>query len=283
VLGDLVVDSANWASFRKKIIEDDMTTKFPQEKTCKKMRTLVRCEKSERHVILPIEDRLVMPDNFPAEPFVDTSLDPPVRGFLHRPVTPAGNGLVLTHGAGSNARAPLLVALGEAFAAAGFTILRCDLPYRQTRSFGPPRPGDAARDREGLKNAVTALRKLIGGRMFLGGHSYGGRQSTMLSAEDPALVDGLLLLSYPLHPPRKPDQLRIQHLPKLQTAALFVHGTRDPFGSPEEMGSALSLIPAKTQLLTIEGAGHDLGFKGATKQEELPALVLAVFQKLFLR
>ncbi len=70
-----------------------------------------------------------------AEPFSDTSMDPQVRGFVHRPATGAGDGLVLTHGAGSNARAPLLVALAEAFAAAGITVLRCDLPYRQNRPF----------------------------------------------------------------------------------------------------------------------------------------------------
>jgi predicted alpha/beta-hydrolase family hydrolase len=173
------------------------------------------------------------------------------------------------------------VALAEAFAAAGVTVLRCDLPYRQSRSFGPPRPGDAAHDREGLRNAFTALRNLVSGRVFLGGHSYGGRQSTMLCADQPGLVDGLLLLSYPLHPPRKPDQLRVQHLPKLQTPALFVHGTRDPFGSPEEMESALSLVRAKTLLLRIEGAGHDLGFKGKDRHEVLPAFVLAEFQKFF--
>jgi uncharacterized protein len=222
-----------------------------------------------------------MPTNSGPEPFVDTSLDPPVRGFLHQSAPIAGDGLVLTHGAGSNSRAPLLVALAEAFAAAGFTVLRCDLPYRQSRPFGPPRPRDAARDREGLTNAVAALRSLSSGRMFLGGHSYGGRQSTMLCADVPGLVEGLLLLSYPLHPPRKPDQLRIQHLPKLQTPALFVHGTRDPFGSPEEMESALSLIPANTRLLKIEGAGHDLGFKGTAKAEDLSKLVLAEFQKFF--
>jgi len=117
--------------------------------------------------------------------------------------------------------------------------------------------------------------------MFLGGHSYGGRQSTMLCADDPGLVAGLLLFSYPLHPPRKPEQLRVQHLPKLQTPALFVHGTRDPFGLPEEMESAVSLIPAKTHLLKIEGAGHDLGFKGTAKPQELPVQVLAEFQKFF--
>lgn len=189
--------------------------------------------------------------------------------------------MVLTHGAGSNSQAPLLVALGAAFAGAGVTVLRCDLSYRQYRAFGPPGPGDSARDRQGLKNAVAALRKLVPGRMFLGGHSYGGRQSTMLCADEAGLVDGLLLLSYPLHPPRKPAQLRTQHLPKLQTPALFVQGTRDPFGSPEELESALSLIPAKTRLLQIEGAGHDLGFKGKGKQSELPARVLTEFRKFF--
>jgi predicted alpha/beta-hydrolase family hydrolase len=215
------------------------------------------------------------------EPFVDTAVDPHVRGFLHRPATPAGDGLVLTHGAGSNSRAALLVALSDVFAEAGLTVLRCDLPYRQNRPYGPPRPGDAARDREGLKNAVAALRMWVSGRMFLGGHSYGGRQSTMLCADQPGVVEGLLLLSYPLHPPRKPDQLRVQHLPKLETPALFVHGTRDPFGAPEELESALSLIPAKTRLLRIESAGHDLGFKGKARQDELPALVLAEFKKYF--
>jgi uncharacterized protein len=213
------------------------------------------------------------------EPFVDTSADPHVRGFIHRPDAPLEDGLVLTHGAGSNSRAPLLLAIAEVFSEAGMTVLRCDLPYRQSRPYGPPRPGDALHDREGLKNAVAALRKLAPGRMFLGGHSYGGRQSTMLCADQPELASGLLLFSYPLHPPRKPDQLRIQHLPRLQTPALFVHGTRDPFGTPEEIGSALSLIPAKTRLLRIEGAGHDLGFKGTGKREELPALVVAEFQK----
>lgn len=216
-----------------------------------------------------------------AELFVDTAVDPHVRGFIHRPAAPAGDALVLTHGAGSNSRAALLVALAEAFTGAGFTVLRCDLPYRQNRPYGPPRPGDAARDREGLKNAVTALRKLAPGRMFLGGHSYGGRQATMLCADQPGLVEGLLLLSYPLHPPRKTDQLRIQHLPKLQTPALFVQGTRDPFGTRQEIESALSLIPAKTQLLLVEGVGHDLGFKGTGRKDELPTLVLADFQKFF--
>jgi predicted alpha/beta-hydrolase family hydrolase len=215
-------------------------------------------------------------------PFTDVSLDPFVRGFLHPPTKANGDGLVLTHGAGSNCKAPLLIALAEAFTGAGFTVLRCDLPYRQDRPFGPPLPGGAGRDREGLKQAVTALRKLIPGRAFLGGHSYGGRQATILCAEQPESVSGLLLLSYPLHPPRKPAQLRTQHFPKLQTPCLFVQGTRDPFGSMDEMEPALKLIPARHQLMAIEGAGHDLGFKGKSRNEELPASVVAEFQRYFI-
>ena len=186
---------------------------------------------------------------------------------------------MLTHGAGSNAQAPLLVVLADTFTAAGYTVLRCDLPYRQLRSFGPPGPADAARDQAGLKNALAALRKQISGRLFLGGHSYGGRQSSMLCAKEPVVAAGLLLLSYPLHPPRKPEQQRTQHLPDLRTPALFVSGARDPFGSIDELTQALKMIPAKTKLIPIEGAGHDLGFKGRAKQEELPRLIFSEFTR----
>ena len=80
----------------------------------------------------------------------------------------------------------------------------------------------------------------------------------MLAAAEPGLVDSLLLLSYPLHPPKKPSELRTKHFPSLQTPALFVHGTRDGFGMIAEMQSALSLIPGPTGLLPVEGAGHEL-------------------------
>jgi len=213
--------------------------------------------------------------------FSNLSMDPAVRGFLHSPEEPKGNGLVLTHGAGSNCQSSLLVALADAFAGAGFTVLRCDLPFRQNRPYGPPRPNDAARDREGLKNAVSELRKLISGRVFLAGHSYGGRQATMLCAQEPNLGDGLLLFSYPLHPPGKPEQLRTQHFPQLDTPTLFMHGTRDPFGSIEEMETALNLIAGRHSLLTVEGTGHDLGFKGKAKREELPGTVLKTFLEFF--
>jgi predicted alpha/beta-hydrolase family hydrolase len=212
--------------------------------------------------------------------FSDDSLTPAVRGFLHSPANPNGDALILSHGAGSNCNAALLIALAEAFSSRDYTVLRCDLPFRQERPTGPPFPGTAERDRAGLHNAVAAMRNLTSGQVFLGGHSYGGRQSTMLCTE-PDLVAGLLLFSYPLHPPRKPDQLRIQHLPNLRTPSLFVHGTRDPFGSIEEVERALQLIPARKELLKVEGAGHDLGFKGKMQTKELPDRVLAAFAAMF--
>jgi hypothetical protein len=181
-----------------------------------------------------------------------------VRGFLHRPDGTGERGLVLTHGAGGNCRAPLLVAAAEAFSAAGITVLRCDLPFRQRRPSGPPSPAGAAADRAGLKAAVAALGDIVTGAVSLGGQSYGGRQATLLAADEPELVASLLLFSYPLHPPGQPDRLRTEHFPRLRVGALFVQGTADPFGSTAELRAAIALIPAATRLLSIEGAGHDL-------------------------
>ncbi len=188
--------------------------------------------------------------------------------FLHTPAKPSGDGLVLTHGAGANAQAPLLVRVADAFAEAGWYVLRYNLPFRQRKPFGPPSPTGAAADREGLRSAVAELKQLAA-HIWLGGHSYGGRQASMLAAEAPALVEALLLLSYPLHPPKKPQQLRTAHFPQLRTPALFVSGTKDEFATVDELKSALALIPAKTELQMIEGAGHDLK-KGAF---DLSALV----------
>lgn len=211
--------------------------------------------------------------------FSDLSAEPAVRGFLHEPEHPNGDALVLTHGAGANCQSKLLIALANTFSNAGYLVLRCDLPFRQSRPNGPPFPAMAARDREGLHRAVDVLRSKIPGRIFLGGHSYGGRQGSMLAAEQPQLVTGLLLLSYPLHPPRKPAELRTAHFPQLKTPSLFVHGGRDPFGSHDEMKAALPLIPARTMLLEIEGAGHEL--LGKKTQEDLPARIVEAFRNFF--
>jgi len=187
---------------------------------------------------------------------------PAVRGYLHHPPDATRRGIVLTHGAGSDCNAPMLVGLAAALAARHVAVLRCDLSYRQARRTGPPQQGDAARDREGLKRAVELLRQRCPGRIFLGGQSYGGRQASMLVAEEPGLVDALLLLSYPLHPPGRPTQLRTAHFPRLGAPTFFAHGSADPFGAVDELEAARHLIPARTAMVIIEGAGHGLGRGG---------------------
>jgi predicted alpha/beta-hydrolase family hydrolase len=206
------------------------------------------------------------------EPFWDEACEPHVSGFLHRPVAPNGDALVLTHSAGGDCHSSLLVGVAETFAESGMTVLRFDLPFRQARPYGPPGPRSAARDREGLRQAVTAMRKIVLGRVFLGGHSYGGRQATMLAADHSDVAAALLLLSYPLHPPRRPTELRTAHFPRLRVPSLFVTGTRDEFASVREITAALELIPAQTQLLVIERAGHSL----AARRGNLSTLVTSV-------
>jgi uncharacterized protein len=208
--------------------------------------------------------------------FLDTPPnETPVRGFLHRPTGSGGDGLLLTHGAGSNCDSPLLVALATEFCSNGLTVLRFDLPFRQLRPQGPPPRGSSERDQRGIRAAIASMRRQVTGRLFLGGHSYGGRQESILAAAEPGLVDRLLLLSYPLHPPQQPSELRTGHFPQLQAPALFVHGTRDGFGSIAQMEEALTLIPARTELLSVPGRGHELMTK--RNSDELSKMVIKAF------
>lgn len=180
-----------------------------------------------------------------------------MRGWLHEPAAAPRAAMALFHGAGGNCESKLMVAIAEVFCGAGFLVLRGDLPFRQDRHTGPPRAGE--RDREGIRRAAEELRAIAPkAPLCISGHSYGGRQATMLAAEDPSVADALMLSSYPLHPPGKAAQPRTSHFPSLRTPALFVHGTRDPFGTIEEMQAALALIPAKTKLVPVEKAGHSL-------------------------
>lgn len=185
------------------------------------------------------------------------------------------HGLVLTHGAGSNAEAPLLKALDTSFSEAGLLVSRVTLAFRLKRPTGPPHPSGAAADRESLRTAVAEVRAKVDGKVFLGGHSYGGRQASMLAAEDPGIAAGLLLLGYPLHPPEKPEQLRTAHFPSLRVPTLFVSGTSDPFGTEEELRAAIALIPARTELVLIPGAGHDLKYG----RGNVASLLLAKFKE----
>ena len=196
------------------------------------------------------------------ESFEERDGDAAVRGILHQPSAPTGDGVVLAHGAGANRESPVLRAVASAFAAQGIAALRIDLPFRQARPKGPPSPAWAERDREGLRRALAALARRCPGRLVLGGHSYGGRQASMLLADAPGLAQGLLLLAYPLHPPGRPERRRTEHLITLRTPTVFVHGTRDPFGFIDELDEARGMMPGPTRLLAVRDVGHDLGARG---------------------
>lgn len=183
-----------------------------------------------------------------------------IAGIAHEPQgTPAGV-VVLTHGAGGSRESALLQALCDEWARRGWLAVRYNLPYRRRRPKGPP-SGSAATDRAGIVEAIAVCRDLADGPLIAGGHSYGGRQTSMVIAATQARVDVLTLFSYPLHPPGKPERARTEHLPDIAVPTVFTHGTSDPFGTLDEVSAAAALIPAPTHLVEITGARHDLGSK----------------------
>jgi len=136
--------------------------------------------------------------------------------------------------------------------------VRYNLPYRRRRPKGPP-SGSAATDQAGVVEAIELVAALATGPVIAGGHSYGGRMTSMVVADGATRVDALTLFSYPLHPPGKPEKPRTEHLPRIEAPTVFTHGTSDPFGSVGELAAAAALIPAATEIVEITGARHDLG------------------------
>jgi uncharacterized protein len=198
-----------------------------------------------------------------------------IAGIAHRPEsTPAGV-VVLTHGAGGSRESALLQQLCDEWARSGWLAVRYNLPYRRRRPKGPP-SGSAATDRAGIVEAIAVCRELDDGPLIAGGHSYGGRQTSMVVAEHEASVDLLTLFSYPLHPPGKPERARTEHLPDIAVPTVFTHGTSDPFGTLDEVRAAAALIPAPTEIVEITGARHDLG----SKKLDVPGLAVAAALRL---
>jgi uncharacterized protein len=192
-----------------------------------------------------------------------------IAGVAHKPEGKPRGAVALTHGAGGNRESPLLVRVCDEWARRGFVAVRYDLPYRRRRPKGPP-SGSAASDRAGIAEAVALVGTLTDGPVLAGGHSYGGRQTSMAVADDGVTVDVLTLFSYPLHPPGKPDRARTEHLPRITAPTVFTHGTADSFGTLDELRAAATLIPAPTVIVEITGARHDLG----SKKMDVPALAV---------
>ncbi|TWS19097.1 alpha/beta fold hydrolase [Tsukamurella asaccharolytica] len=163
--------------------------------------------------------------------------------------------LILAHGAGGTRDQAMLRLLGEELAQRGVRTVRIDLPFRRLRPKGPPSPSGQPADRAAFAETARVLE--LDGPVLWGGHSYGGRMASMAVAEGPERPDGLVLLSYPLHPPGRPEKARTAHLPEIAVPTVLVHGKRDPFASPEELAEAAALIAGPTTIVEV-AAAHDL-------------------------
>src|SRR5689334_14802929 len=182
-----------------------------------------------------------------------------IAGIVHRPQGRPIGAVALTHGAGGNRDSPMLVAVCEEWARRGWLAVRYNLPYRRRRPKGPP--SGAAADLAGILEAVALVRGLADGPVLAGGHSYGGRLTSMAVADHGLELDVLTLFSYPLHPPGKPEKARTEHLPRITAPTVFTHGTADPFGTLAELQPAAALIAARTAIVEVTGARHDLTSK----------------------
>lgn len=178
---------------------------------------------------------------------------------MPRKARPAVAGIVLTPGASAGRDQSSLVAMDNELSAAGVRVERIDFPYHLAGRRAP----DTAPVL--VATVVAAARELADelgvapGRIALGGRSMGGRMCSMAVAEGLEAA-GLVLVSYPLHPPGRPDRPRTEHLGSLRLPCLFVSGTRDAFGSPEELEAATSAIPGPVTHVWIDGGNH--GMKG---------------------
>lgn len=181
------------------------------------------------------------------------------------PIAPGG--LLLAPGAGSDRDHPCLRAIEAAVAP--LPVMRMDFPYRVAGRRAPDRAPVLHAAVAAEARALCERTGIAADAVVLGGRSMGGRICSMAVAGDPdgrsdvrpVPARGLVLVSYPLHPPGRPDALRTAHLPALAVPCLFVHGTRDPFGTPAELEAATAAIPGTVTHVWIDGRGHDL--KGA--------------------
>jgi len=167
----------------------------------------------------------------------------------------AGIGLILGPGAGAPQTSGFMVTFASELAARGIDVVTFNFLYMEQRRRVP----DPNAKLEGCYRAVieaVARRKL--GKLAIGGKSMGGRIASQVAALGAAEVAGLVLLGYPLHPPGRPEELRVKHLPAIETPMLFVQGSRDAFGTPEELRPFMRKLKARAELHVVEGGDHSL-------------------------
>jgi predicted alpha/beta-hydrolase family hydrolase len=167
---------------------------------------------------------------------------------------PARRGLLLAPGASAGRDQPALVAIDKAAEGAGFSVVRMDFPYRKAGRRAPDRPPVLLR---AVADEAQTLRKRVRS-LAAGGRSMGGRICSMAVGGGGLEAKGLVLISYPLHPPGRPERMRTEHFGDLRVPCLFVSGTRDAFGTPAEMEAATAIIPGAVTHHWVDGKDHAL-------------------------
>lgn len=188
----------------------------------------------------------------------------------------AGITLILGHGAGSGQMSAFMVRFATELAARGVDAVTFNFFYTEHRR-SIPDPGDKLEAcYRTVIDAVRAHKKLKKNRLAIGGKSMGGRIASQVAASGVGDLTGLVFLGYPLHPPGKPDQLRTKHLPNIKAPMLFVQGSRDVFGTPDELRPILKKLPAPNKLFVIESGDHSFKVpkKAGVTQEEVYSSVL---------
>ena len=180
------------------------------------------------------------------------------------PADPArriGATLILAHGAGAGQTSRFMVNFAEALAARGVDVLTFNFLYIEQKRKVPDRPDVLEACYRAVVEAARNYAPFAGNKVFIGGKSMGGRIASQLAAAGDttaAAISGLVLLGYPLHPPGRPEQLRVAHLPDIRVPVLVVQGERDPFGSPDELRPHFAKVAAPVVVNVIERGDHSL-------------------------
>jgi predicted alpha/beta-hydrolase family hydrolase len=175
--------------------------------------------------------------------------------------------LVLAHGAGAGQQHPFMTTVATGFAARGVDVVTFDFPYMRERRKVPDRAPVLER---AFQDVVDAARPWSAAtRFFIGGKSMGGRMATHLGAAHLPGLSGIIVFGYPLHPPGKRDQLRVEHLPSITAPVLIVQGERDTFGTPSELKPAIDSMTAAVDLHIVAKGDHSLAVAGRRRDDVL--------------
>ena len=191
---------------------------------------------------------------------------------VYRATTPAGRLLVLAHGAGAGQHHPFMTAVATRLSGRGIDVVTFDFDYMRERRKVPDRAPLLEQCFGAVVDWATARDEFAGHRLLIGGKSMGGRMATHLAAAADPRLSGVVALGYPLHPPGKPQQLRTAHLPAIRTPLLIVQGSRDTFGTPDELRPVVAGIPGPATLHVVEGGDHSLVVPRSPKDGVLDAV-----------